>query len=155
MTNPVDAKLAEMGLTLPVAAMPAANYVPTTTSGNIVTVSGQLPMKDGKPTGIGKVGRELTIEQGQEVARQCGLNVLAHLKVACGGDFGRVKKCLRLGVFVNSTEDFTDQPKVANGVSDMMVALLGDAGKHARAAVGVAQLPFGVAVEVEATFEIA
>jgi enamine deaminase RidA (YjgF/YER057c/UK114 family) len=149
-----ERRLQELGYVLPPAVMPAANYVPCTVSGNQVIVSGQLPMKDGKPEGIGKVGRELTIEQGQAVARQCVLNVLTHVKAACGGDLARVKRCLRLGVFVNSTESFTDQPKVANGASDLIVALFGDAGKHARAAVGVAQLPFGVAVEVEATFEI-
>ena len=151
----VEAKLKEKGWELPEAAMPAANYVPTVTTGNMVVISGQLPMKGGKPTGIGKLGHDISIEQGQEVARQCGLNILAHLKVACGGDFSRVKRCVRLGVFVASAEGFTDQPKVANGVSDMMVELFGDKGKHARAAVGVAELPFGVSVEVEALFEIA
>lgn len=155
MSNVIESKLSAKGWTLPVAAMPAANYVPTTTTGNLVFVSGQLPMKEGKPMGIGKLGKDFTIEQGQEIARQCGLNILAHLKVACGGDLTRVKKCVRLGVFVAGVEGFTDQPKVANGVSDMMVELLGDAGKHARFAVGVAELPFGVAVEVDGTFEIA
>lgn len=155
MSQSIEAKLQAKGLVLPPSVLPAANYVPYTLAGNQVIVSGQLPMKDGKPQGIGKVGREFTIEQGQEVARQCVLNVLGHVKAACGGDLSRVKKCLRLGVFVNSTEDFTDQPKVANGASDLMVELLGEAGKHARFAVGVSQLPFGVAVEVDGTFEIA
>lgn len=151
----VAQKLKELGIDIPDSVPPAAAYVPYTVSGNQVIISGQLPMRNGKPEGIGKLGKDVSIEQGQAVARQCGINVLSHLKAACGGDLTRVKKCLRLGVFVNSTEDFTDQPKVANGVSEMMMALFGDAGKHARAAVGVAQLPFGVAVEVEATFEIA
>lgn len=155
MTSTVQKKLESLGLTLPEAVMPAAAYVPFTVSGNHVFVSGQLPMKDGKPQDIGKVGREFTIEQAQETARLCGLNILAHLKSACGGDLDRVKRVLRLGVFVNSTEDFTDQPKVANGVSEMMVQLFGEAGKHARFAVGVSQLPFGVAVEVDGTFEVA
>lgn len=152
--NAVEQKLNEMGLALPPVITPVANYVPYTISGKQVIISGQLPAKDGKFEGIGRAGREFTAEQAGVFARQCMLNVLAQLKVACGGDFGRVKRCLRLGVFVNSAENFTDQPKVANGASDLVVALFGEAGKHARAAVGMAQLPFGVAVEVEATFEL-
>ncbi len=111
-------------------------------------------MKDGKPQGLGKLGKEFSIEQGQETAKLCGINILGHLKAACGGDLSRVVRCVRMGIFVASAEGFTDQPKVANGVSDMMVELFGEAGKHARFAVGVAELPFGVAVEVDATFEI-
>ena len=111
-------------------------------------------MLDGKPQFIGKLGKDISIEDGQKCARICGINILAHLKNACDGDLDRVKQCLRLGVFVNSTESFLDHPKVANGVSDMMVEIFGDKGKHARFAVGVAQLPFGVAVEVDATFEL-
>ena len=151
----VAAKLTELGLELPVVSLPAANYVPTQTLGNQLIVSGQLPMKEGKPQFIGKVGREFSIEQGQECARLCGVNILAHVKNAIGGDWGKVKKLVRLGVFVNAPDDFTEHPKVANGVSDMMVALFGEHGKHARAAVGVSGLPFGVAVEVEAIFELA
>ncbi len=147
-------KLQEMGLNLPEVSLPAANYVPTQTIGNSLIVSGQLPMKDGKPQFIGKVGREFTIEEGQECARLCGVNILAHVKNAIGGDWEKIGKLVRLGVFVNAPEDFTDHPKVANGVSDMMVQLFGDKGKHARAAVGVSGLPFGVAVEVEAIFEL-
>lgn len=151
----LDAKLKEMGIVLPAVSMPAANYVPCNISGNILYVSGTLPMKDGKPQFVGKVGREFSIEDGQACARLCAENILAHTKNALGGDLGRIKKLIRLGVFVNAPEDFTDHPKVANGVSDMMVGLLGEAGKHARFAVGVSGLPFGVAVEVDATFEIA
>jgi enamine deaminase RidA (YjgF/YER057c/UK114 family) len=155
MASPIESKLAELGITLPPSVLPAANYVPYVVSGNFVSISGQLPMKDGKPQDIGKVGREFTVEQGQGTARLCGVNILSHLKAACGGDLSKVKRCVRLGVFVNSTEDFTDQPKVANGISDMMVAIFGkEIGSHSRAAVGVSQLPFGVAVEVEALFEI-
>ena len=154
MTSTVEMKLQAMGIVLPEAVMPAANYVPFTVSGKHVFVSGQLPMKDGKPQDIGKVGSDFSIEQAQGTARQCGANILAHLKVACGGNLDRVKKVLRLGVFVNSSAGFTDQPKVANGVSDMMVQIFGEAGKHARFAVGVSELPFGVAVEVDGTFEI-
>lgn len=155
MTNRVLEALSQMGITLPKAAAPAANYVPYVIAGNQVIISGQLPIKDGKPHFIGQMGRDFSIEEGQECAKYCGINLLAQLESAVGGDWGRVKRCLRLGVFVNSTADFTDQPKVANGVSDFLVAVLGDAGKHARAAVGVAQLPLGVAVEVDAIFEIA
>lgn len=156
MTNQVDAKLASLGITLPPSVLPAANYVPYAVSGNLVSISGQLPMKDGKPQDIGKVGKDISLEQAQGTARLCGINILSHLKAACGGDLSKVKRCVRMGIFVNSTEDFTDQPKVANGVSDMMVEIFGkEIGSHSRAAVGVAQLPFGVAVEVEALFEIA
>lgn len=153
MSNSIETKLAEKGWVLPAASLPAANYVPTTISGNLVFVSGQLPMKEGKPIGIGKLGREFTVEQGQEVARQCGLNILAHVKSVLGGDLSRVKKIVRMGIFVASAEGFTEQPKVANGVSDMMVELFGEKGKHARFAVGVSELPFGVCVEVDATIE--
>lgn len=150
----IEKKLQDMGFTLPESVLPAANYVPYVVTGKTVTISGQLPMLGGKPQAVGKVGKEFSIEEGQHTAKICGLNILSHLKAACDGDFTKVKRCVRLGVFVNSTEDFTDQPKVANGVSDMIVELFGDKGKHARAAVGVAQLPLGVSVEVEATFEL-
>lgn len=152
--NAIEQKLSQMGITLPPSVMPAANYVPYTISGNMVFISGTLPMKDGKAQDIGKLGKEFTTEQGQQTAKLCGINILAHLKAACGGDLSKVVKCVRMGIFVASAEGFTDQPKVANGVSDMMVEIFGDAGKHARFAVGVAELPFGVAVEVDATFEI-
>lgn len=151
----IEKKLAAMNIALPASVLPAANYVPYTISGNMVFISGQLPMKDGKAQDIGKVGKDFTTEQAQQTAKLCGINILSHLKAACGGDLDRVKKCVRLGIFVNSAAGFTDQPKVANGVSDMMVEIFGDAGKHARFAVGVSELPFGVAVEVDGTFEIA
>lgn len=150
----IEKALESMNITLPVVAAPAANYIPASLSGNLLVVSGQLPMLDGKPQYIGKLGREVSLEDGQACAKLCALNVLAHVKNALGGDLGRIVKLVRLGVFVNATEEYTDHPKVANGASDLMVALLGDAGKHARAAVGVSGLPFGVAVEVEATFEV-
>lgn len=150
----IEKALESMNITLPAVSLPAANYIPASLSGNLLVVSGQLPMRDGKPQYIGKLGREISLEDGQECAKLCALNVLAHVKNALGGDLGRIVKLVRLGVFVNATEDYTDHPKVANGASDFMVALLGEAGKHARAAVGVSGLPFGVAVEVEATFEV-
>ena len=153
MSN-ITAKLKEMGIELPEVSLPAANYVPCNISENILYVSGQLPMKDGKPQFIGKVGREFSIEQGQECAKLCTINILAHTAKILGGDLSRVAKLIRLGVFVNAPDDFTDHPKVANGASDMMVNVMGDAGKHARFAVGVSGLPFGVAVEVDATFEL-
>lgn len=149
------AKLSSLGLELPTVTMPAANYVPYVISGNLIYFSGTLPMKDGKPQFVGKVGEEFTIEQGQECARLCLLNILSHLKNALGGDLGKVKRVIRVGVFVNAPASFTDHPKVANGASDLMVGVFGDSGKHARFAVGVSGLPFGVAVEVDATFEIA
>jgi enamine deaminase RidA (YjgF/YER057c/UK114 family) len=150
----ITKKLTDMCIILPQVSLPAANYVPTMASGSTLFVSGQLPMLDGKPQFIGKVGREFTIEQGQECAKLCGINILAHVQLALGGDLSRIVKLIRMGIFVNAPDDFTDHPKVANGVSDLMVNLFGDAGKHARFAVGVSGLPFGVAVEVDATFEI-
>lgn len=148
------AKLAEEGITLPEVSLPAANYVPCMISGNTLYVSGQLPMKDGKPQFIGKVGRDFSIEEGQDCARLCAINILAHVRNALGGDLSRIKKLIRMGIFVNAPDDFTDHPKVANGASDLMVKLFGENGKHARFAVGVSGLPFGVAVEVDATFEL-
>jgi enamine deaminase RidA (YjgF/YER057c/UK114 family) len=150
----IDAKISSLGLALPAVTMPAANYVPYVISGNLAYFSGTLPMKDGKPQFIGKVGKEFTVEQGQECARICVLNILSHLKNALNGDLSKVKRVIRLGVFVNSAAGFTEQPKVANGASDLMVGLFGEYGKHARFAVGVSELPFGVAVEIDATFEI-
>ena len=150
----IDQKIQDLGLTLPEAAMPAANYVPTMTAAGQIVVSGQLPMQDGKPQFIGKVGREYSIEEGQACARICALNILAHVRAAVNGDWDKIDRLVRLGVFVNAPDDFTDHPKVANGVSDLMVEIFGDAGKHARFAVGVSGLPFGVAVEVDATFAL-
>ena len=149
-----EEKLAALGLELPVAAAPVANYVGYTVSGKTVYVSGQLPFKDGKLAVTGRLGAGVSIEDGYAAGRQCGLNILAHLKAACGGDLDRVARVLRLGGFVNSTPEFTDAPKCVNGASDLMVAVFGDAGKHARAAVGVASLPAGAAVEVDAIVEL-
>jgi enamine deaminase RidA (YjgF/YER057c/UK114 family) len=152
--NQVEQTLSQLHVTLPPSSPPVANYVHYVITGNQVFISGQLPMKEGRPVAIGQVGTHCTIEEAQAAARQCGINMLSHLKEACGGDLGRVKRCVKLGVFVNSGADFTDQPKVANGVSDFIVEVFGDAGKHTRAAVGVSQLPFNVAVEVDGIFEI-
>jgi enamine deaminase RidA (YjgF/YER057c/UK114 family) len=155
MSGTVDARLVELGIELPQASAPVANYVPFTRSGNLVIVSGQVSVRNGKAEYIGKLGREIGVAEGQQAARLCGLNILAHLKTACGGDLDRVKRVLRLGGFVNCTPEFTEMPQVVNGASDLMVQVFGDAGKHARAAVGVSSLPLGVAVEVEAMFELA
>ncbi len=155
MSGRIDARLKELGLTLPAAATPAANYVPTVQSGNLVYVAGQIPLEAGQTRFVGKLGRDISLEDGQKSARLCALNVLAHLKAACGGDLDRVKRCVRVGGFVNSMPEFVDQPQVVNGASDLIVQVFGDAGKHARAAVGVASLPRGVSVEVDAIFEIA
>lgn len=152
----VALKMESLGIELPEAKnAPGAAYVPYTSYNGIVNMSGQLPMKDGAPQFIGKVGKDFSIEQGQECARLCGLNILAHLRAACGGDLNKVKQVLRLGIFVNSPDDFTDAPKVANGVSALFKEVFGEeVGAHARFAVSVAQLPFGVAVEVDGAFAI-
>lgn len=150
----IDARLTELGLTLPAAAAPAANYVPYVQTGNLVFVSGQITLQDGALQFVGRIGEDFTTEQGYEAAKLCGLNLIAQVKAACGGDLDRVQRVIRLGGFVNCTADFTEQPKVINGASDLMADVFGDAGKHARAAVGVNTLPLGVAVEVEGLFEI-
>ena len=152
MTDRVDTKLAELGLTLPQAAAPIASYVPAVEAGGLLHVSGQLPFKQGVVM-TGRLGEDRDVAFGQEAAQACALMVVAQVKVALG-DLSRVKRIVKLGVFINSAGDFTDQPKVANGASDLMVALFGDAGKHARAAVGVPALPLGAAVEIDAIVEI-
>lgn len=149
----VQKKLGALGVTLPEVKPPVANYVPTTRSGNLLYVSGQLPMKDGQMA-KGHLGKDVSVEAGQEAAKTCALNILAQVSAALGGDLDRIVSCLKVTGFVASTPEFTDHPKVINGASDFLVAALGDAGKHARAAVGVSSLPLGAAVEVEAIFEV-
>jgi enamine deaminase RidA (YjgF/YER057c/UK114 family) len=150
----IDRRLAELGITLPDAPPPAANYVPFVVSGALVHVSGQISQDAG---GLikGRLGADLSVEQGAAAARTCAISLLAQLRRATGGDWGRVRRAVKLVGFVNSTADFTEQPKVINGASDLMVAVLGEAGRHARSAVSAASLPFGVAVEIEGIFEIA
>jgi len=155
MPGTIAARLAELGLELPKAASPVANYVPFVVTGKLVFVSGQVPLVDGKPQFVGRLGDTLSVEQGNQAARRCGLNLLAQLGNACGGDLDRVRRVVKLGGFVACTPDFTQTPQVINGASDLMVEVFGDVGRHARAAVGVSALPLGVAVEVEAVFEIA
>ena len=154
MAGAIDARLQELGIELPEAAAPAANYVPYVVSGNQVFVAGQITIHDGEIQYVGKLGRDYGVEEGQAAARLCALNIIAQVKAACGGDLDRVVRCVRLGGFVNSTADFTDQPEVINGASNLMVEVFGDEGKHSRAAVSAASLPRGVAVEVDAVFEI-
>jgi enamine deaminase RidA (YjgF/YER057c/UK114 family) len=155
MAGRVETLLANKKIELPKAAAPVANYVPVVIAGNLAFVSGQVTVWNGEFKFVGKLGQEFDVAQGQQAARLCGLNVIAQLKAALGGDLDRVKRCVKLGVFVNSTDGFTDQPKVANGVSDLIVEVFGEAGKHARFAVGSNVLPLNVAVEVDAVFEIA
>jgi enamine deaminase RidA (YjgF/YER057c/UK114 family) len=149
----IESRLKELGVTLPSPPMPVASYVPCTISGNIVFVSGQIPIADGAIKYIGKLGVDVPLEAGQAAAQLCAINILAQLQAAIG-DLDRVTRCLKLGVFINAAPDYTQHPEVANGASDLIAAVFGDAGKHARAAVGVGSLPRGVAVEVEAIFEI-
>ncbi|HSR71296.1 MAG TPA: RidA family protein [Kiloniellales bacterium] len=154
MAGEIENRLESLGLTIPEAASPVANYVAFVRSGDLVFVSGQLPLEGGKPRFQGKLGANFSVEEGQEAAKLCAVNIVSQLRAACGGDLDRVKRIVRLGGFVNSTPEFTDQPKVVNGASDLMVAVFGDKGRHARAAVSAAALPLGVAVEVEAVAEI-
>ncbi len=154
MAGAIDARLQELGIELPEAAAPAANYVPYVVSGNQVFVAGQITIHNGEIQYVGKLGRDYGVEDGEAAARLCALNIIAQVKAACGGDLDRVVRCVRLGGFVNSTSDFIDQPEVINGASNLMVEVFGDKGKHSRAAVSAASLPRGVAVEVDAIFEI-
>lgn len=147
-------RLKELGITLPQAPAPVGSYVPGTRVGPLVMVSGQIPLADGRLIATGKVGGDLTLEQAQAAAKQCGLNALAIAADVAGG-IDRIARIVRLAVYVNSAPGFTDQPKVANGASDLMVELFGEAGRHVRAAVGVNELPLDAAVEVELTAEIA
>ncbi len=155
MTGIIDARLKELGITLPEPPAPVASYVPYVVSGNLVFISGQVTLAEGGLKYVGTVGKDLSLEDGQAAAKLCAINLLAQLKGACGGNLDRVKRCVKLGVFVNAVPGFAQQPEVANGASDLMLEVFGDAGRHARAAVGAGSLPRNVAVEVEAVFELA
>ena len=146
-------KLSQLSITLPDAAAPAANYVPYVRSGNLLFISGQLPFENGQLIHQGRLGESVSLEDGYRAARACAVNIIAQIKAA--GGLEKVRRIVRLGAFVNSTADFTDQPQVVNGASDLFVEVFGDAGRHARAAVGVPSLPRGVAVEVDAVVELA
>lgn len=153
MTGRIEARLAELGVTLPDAPAPAANYVPFVTAGQLVFVSGQVSKGD---NGLitGRLGEDLDVDAGAEAARCCALSLLAQLRAACDGELDRLERVVKLTGFVNSAPSFTDQPRVINGASDFLGEALGEVGAHSRSAVGVASLPMGVAVEIEGIFQI-
>ena len=150
----IEARIAELGLQLPAAAAPVASYVPTVEADNMLHVSGQISFAADGSLITGRLGADMDVAAGQAAAERCALMILAQVKAALGGSFGRVERVVKLGVFVQCTPDFTQQPEVANGASDLFVKVFGEAGKHARAAVGVPALPRGVAVEVDAVLQL-
>lgn len=154
MTNQIETRLQALNIQLPQISAPVANYLGYVRTGNLLIISGQLPMVDGKIICQGQLGKDVSISNGQAAAKQCAINILAQAKSACGGDLNKVAKLVRLGGFVNAAPDFQDHAQVINGASDFVCEVLGDKGKHARAAVGCSSLPFGAAVEVEAIFEL-
>ncbi|MBB4437245.1 hypothetical protein B5P46_23075 [Rhizobium leguminosarum] len=155
MSDEIAARLIEMGITLPEAAAPAANYVPYVISGNLLYISGQLPLEGGKVTVSGHLGKTVDVAMGQRGAELCAINILAQAKAALGGDLGRIRRVIKLNGFVASAPDFVEQHLVINGASNLIAGVLGEAGKHARAAVGMAALPLNAAVEIDAIMEIA
>lgn len=155
MAGRIDARLTELNLELPKAAAPVAAYVPTVITGKHLFVSGQVPFWNGELRHVGKLGAGYSVEQGAEAAKVCALNIIAQAKAALDGDLDRVVRVVKLVGFVNCTPEFTDMPKVINGASELMAQVFGDAGRHARSAVGAPSLPLGVAVEIEAILEIA
>ena len=154
MSGRIELKLAELGITLPSPMAPIANYVPYVVTGTLVVVSGQVPAVDGRIAITGKVGAGVSLDRGKEAARLCFINVVAQLKAACDGDLDRVRRVVRLGGFIASSPEFTQQALVMNGASDLAVAVFGEAGRHARSTIGVPVLPADAAVEVEGMFEI-
>src|SRR5262249_26817946 len=154
MTGKIATRLTELNIELPKPRAPVANYVPAVISGNQIYIAGQVCSWNGEFRFVGQLGREISVEVGQQAARLCGLNIIAQLQAAIG-DLDRVSRCVKLTVFIRSADTFTEHPKVANGASDLFVETFGEAGRHARSAVGVNQLPFGVCVEIDAIFEIA
>jgi len=155
MAGTVESRIAELGIELPNPSAPAANYVPYVVSGNLVFVSGQVTVFNGEKRFIGRVGEDFDADQGYQAARLCGFNLISQVKAACDGDLDRVRRVVKLGGFVNCTPDFTGQPQVINGASDLMAEVFGpEIGSHARFAVGAPVLPLGVATEVDAVFEI-
>ena len=150
----IEKKIEELGLSLPQATDPVGSYVATKISGKFLFISGQISIDDKGTLIKGKLGKELNTEDGYQAAKKCGLSIIAQAKKACDGDLSRIKSCVKLTGFVNSTEDFTDQPKVINGASELIVSILGESGMHTRAAVSTNSLPLGVSVEVDAIFEI-
>jgi len=154
MGSKIADRLAELGIELPDAPNPVANYQPYVVSGNMVYMSGQVTIWNGEILHQGKIGRDMTVEEGYEAARMCGLNLIAQVRAACGGDLDRVKRVVKLGAFVNCVEDFEQHPNVVNGASDLMAEVFGDAGKCTRTNAGVPSLPLGFAVEIDGIFEI-
>lgn len=152
MSDTIEGRLAKLGVTLPQAAAPAANYVPYMQTGKLLLTAGQLPLKDGKLVVSGLLGRDADTAAGKEAAKYCAINILAQVKAALG-DLEKIRKLVKITVFVASTPDFTEQHLVANGASDFLAEVLGDKGKHARSAVGVASLPLNASVEIEAIVE--
>jgi enamine deaminase RidA (YjgF/YER057c/UK114 family) len=155
MTSKIELRLKELNITLPTPPAPVASYVPFVVTGNLVFISGQVTLAADGLKFVGVVGNELSLDDGQAAARLCAINVVAQLKGACGGDLDRVRRCVKLTVFVNAVPGYAQHPEVANGASDLIVEIFGDAGRHARAAVGAGSLPRNVATEVEGVFEIA
>ena len=149
-----EKKIDELKIKLPEAKAPVGSYVATKIIGNLLFISGQISISDSGDLIKGKVGKELSTQDGYEAAKRCGLSIVAQAKVACDGDLSKIKSCVKLTGFVNSTEDFIEQPKVINGASDLIAAIFGDAGMHTRAAVSTNSLPLGVSVEVDAIFEL-
>lgn len=150
----VKERLEALGLELPAPAPPAANYVPYVRTGSLVFVSGQVPVRDGRLAYRGKVGVDYSLEEAQDAARLVGVNIVAVVAASCDGDLERVRHCVKLGGFVNCSDDFENHPAVINGASDLMVDVFGEKGRHARFAVGTNKLPFDVPVEIDAVFEI-
>ena len=155
MAGRIDTRLAELGITLPEPMRPVANYVPYVITGDLVVISGQVPVIDGKVAWSGKVGAEVSVEDGVRACRLCFINLLAQLRAACGGDLDRVAQVVRLGGFIAAPAAFTEHAAVMNGASDLAVTVFGEAGRHARTTVGVPSLPLDCAVEVEGLFRIA
>ena len=149
-----DKKILELGLKLPEAKAPAGNYVASKIVGKLLYISGQISISDDGKLIKGKIGKDLTTEQGYDAAKRCGLSIIAQAKIACNDDLSKIKSCVKLTGFVNSTEEFTEQPKVINGASDLIASIFGDSGMHTRAAVSTNSLPLGVSVEVDAIFEL-
>ena len=154
MSGIIEDRLRKKGIEIPEAATPAANYVPYVISGKQISVAGQIPFWNGKLTGVGIVGRDFTTDEAVNIARVCGLNLLAQAKAACAGDLDKIFQVIKLGGFVRCTEDFGNHPEVVNGASNLMVEVFGNSGRHARFAVGTNSLPRGVAVEVEGVIEL-
>ena len=154
MAGNIETRLAELGITLPPPVIPIANYVPFVVTGNLVVISGQIPVRDGKVAYTGKISQGMSINDGQDAARLCFINVLVQLKAACYGNLDRVRRVVRLGGFVSAPPDFTAHAQVMNGASDLAVAVFGDNGRHARSTIGVPSLPADALVEVEGLFEI-